>query len=99
MATMGFLVLPFNILVSKLAKDMEDRTMMAYLNYLSFASVVFILHMPFLMSYSTTQYVFGSIMIFVFLNALEGTVKERHPFLPILCVLYYCNRLIYHLSV
>ena len=80
MATMGFLVLPFNILVSKLAKDMEDRMMMAYLNYLSFASIVFILHMPFLMSYSTTQYVCGSIMIFVFLNALEGAVEERLPF-------------------
>lgn len=30
------LVLPFNILVSKLAKDMEDRAMMVNLNYLSF---------------------------------------------------------------
>ena len=79
MATMGFMVLPFNILVSKLAKETEDRTMMAYLNYLSFASVVFILPMPFLISYSTTQYVCGSIMIFVFLNALEGTKKELSP--------------------
>ena len=30
------LVLPFNILISKLAKDMEDRAMMVNLNYLSF---------------------------------------------------------------
>lgn len=34
------LVLPFNILVSKLAKDMEDRAMMVNLNYLSFLRYV-----------------------------------------------------------
>ena len=92
MATMGFLVLPFNILVSKLAKETEDRTMMAYLNYLSFASVVFILPMPFLMSYSTTQYVCGSIMIFVFLNALEGsTMKESTSLSPFPMYAFGCS--------
>ena len=75
MATMGGLVLPFNILVSKLAKEVEDRTMMTYLNYLSVASVVFILRMPFI-EYSATQYVCGSVMIFVFLNALEGVIMS-----------------------
>ena len=51
MAAMGFLVLPFNILVSKLAKDLEDRQMMVYLNYLSLGAMVFILHLSFLGPY------------------------------------------------
>ena len=76
MAAMGSLVLPFNIVVSKLAKDLEDRSMMAWLNYLSLFSVVFILPMPFLLQYSSAQYVCGSIMIFVFLNALEGVIMS-----------------------
>jgi hypothetical protein len=71
MATMGALVLPFNILVSKIAKDMEDRAMMSNLNYLSFFSLVFILNTR-ILEYSATQYICGSILVFVFLNALEG---------------------------
>jgi hypothetical protein len=70
MATMGALVLPFNILVSKIAKDMEDRAMMSNLNYLSFFSLVLILNTR-ILEYSETQYICGSILVFVFLNALE----------------------------
>jgi hypothetical protein len=61
MATMGALVLPFNILVSKIAKYMEDRAMMSNLNYLSFFSLVFILNTR-ILEYSATQYICGSIL-------------------------------------
>ena len=76
MATMGGLVLPFHFVVSKLAKDLEDRQLLMYLNYLSLASIIFILRMPGIIEYSATQYVCGSIMIFVFLNALEGVIMS-----------------------
>jgi len=73
MAVMGFLVLPANLVISKLTKDTEDRSVMQYLNLLTFLFLLLMLNTG-LIRYSLFQYVTGSFLLFAVLNAMEGVI-------------------------
>jgi len=75
MAIMGFLVLPANIIVSRLSREVEDRNVMIYLNSISLACISILMNTS-LIRYSLFQYVLGSTTLFIFLNALEGIIMS-----------------------
>eukprot|EP00981_Chlorochromonas_danica_P013088 scaffold5788_cov159-Ochromonas_danica.AAC.4 len=76
MAVIGVLVLPTNVIVNSVAKDVEERDMVVRLSYLSLAGVLFMLHLTFFGEYSLGQYVIGTAVIFTSLNALEGVIMS-----------------------
>eukprot|EP01038_Epipyxis_sp_PR26KG_P012876 gene12876-17254_t len=71
MAFMGALVLPCNIFVNSLMKDIEARDMILRLSYATLASSIILLDVDFI-KYSSFQYMFGSCLLFCTLNSLEG---------------------------
>lgn len=75
MAIMGFLVLPANIIVSRLSREVEDRNVMIYLNSISLGCISILMNVS-LIRYSLFQYVLGSTSLFIFLNALEGIIMS-----------------------
>jgi hypothetical protein len=72
MAVMGALVLPVNILVNELIKDVEDRAMLLRLVWVCLASILFACHFSFIGEYSLVQYILGTGVLFACLNSLEG---------------------------
>ena len=75
MALMGAMVLPSNLLVNSLVKDVEDRDMVLHLSYLSIASILILLHTS-LNVYSVAQYVIGNSILFSALNSMEGIIMS-----------------------
>jgi Na+/melibiose symporter-like transporter len=73
MALVGGLVLPANILVNSLVKDAEERDTMLKLIYLSLISNLLICYGGHMFGdYSLFQYVLGTCLLFITLNAIEG---------------------------
>ena len=68
MALQGLFVLPVNVVVSKLVKNMDDRDLILYLSYTTLASVVMLMHLVGI-RYSLFQYVVGSMVFFAALNS------------------------------
>ena len=76
MALMGAMVLPSNILVSLLVKDVEDRDLVLRLTYVCMLSISLMLNMHFLSEYSLVQYVLGNSILFSALNSMEGIIMS-----------------------
>ena len=61
------------ILVARMADGVEDKNMIQLLLYLSLFSILILFNYT-LLSYTTIQYVIGTVLLFSFLNTLEGII-------------------------
>jgi hypothetical protein len=75
MAGMGATVLPGSLLVSRIARGLEDRTMMNVLNWCCIITCLFMFDTT-LFKYTIAQYITGSTLLFAFLNVLEGVIMS-----------------------
>jgi hypothetical protein len=75
MALMGAMVLPSNIVVNKLVKDIEDREMVLKLSLVCVGSSLAMLQTNFT-KYSFVQYVIGNSLLFSALNSMEGIIMS-----------------------
>jgi hypothetical protein len=69
LAVLGLLVLPANWLVALVAQKYDDRELILAIEFFMLSGCLAILKYS---TYTVPQYVFGSVMIFVSTNALEG---------------------------
>lgn len=76
MAVIGALVLPMNIFVNQLIKDMEERDIAMKLSYAILFGISLICHFGAFGEYSLFQYFFGTAVIFTTLNSLEGVIMS-----------------------
>lgn len=76
MAMIGSLVLPTNIFVNLVAKDVEERDLVIRLTLLALVGVAVVMHWTFFSSYSFFRYILGAALIFTSLNALEGVIMS-----------------------
>lgn len=76
MAVIGALVLPMNIFVNQMMKDMEERDIAVKLSYAILFGISLICHFGAFGNYSLFQYFFGTAVIFTTLNALEGAIMS-----------------------
>ena len=75
MAVVGALVLPMVILVNRWVNNVEERDMMLYLSYACLGSIFLLFHTAALLgTYTVSQYILGSALLFSFLNSLEGVI-------------------------
>ena len=75
MALIGAMVLPSNLLVNTMVKDVEDRDMVLYLSYACIFSIFILLHTS-LNEYTLAQYIVGNAMLFSALNSMEGIIMS-----------------------
>ncbi len=76
MALIGTLVLPTNIFVSQMFKDMEERDIVLRLSYFILFGIGLICHFGAFGDYSLFQYIFGTSVVFTYLNSLEGVIMS-----------------------
>lgn len=76
MAVIGALVLPVNLFVNQLLKDVDEKEMVLKLSYMTLLGLFFICHFGAFGEYSLFQYFFGTAIIFTTLNALEGIIMS-----------------------
>ncbi len=76
MACIGGLVMPMNILVNHFYKDVEERSMILKLSYISVAGMLIICQLGFFGHYTVLQYLLGTAVIFTSFNALEGVIMS-----------------------
>lgn len=75
MALIGAMVLPSNLLVNTMVKDVEDRDMVLNLSYACIFSILILLHTS-LHEYSVGQYIIGNALLFSALNSMEGIIMS-----------------------
>lgn len=74
MTVVGASVLPMMLFINRFTKDAEERELVLQLSFASLGCLVLMLHLGVLGDYTVLQYVLGSVLLFAFLNALEGVV-------------------------
>ena len=93
MALIGAMVLPSNLLVNTMVKDVEDRDMVLNLSYACIFSILILLNTS-LTEYTVGQYIIGNALLFSALNSMEGIIMSlvRYDFQCIcFCNKYYTN--------